>query len=374
MIYHRAAVTRIRVFVADDHPVFREGLVRAVGARAEMELAGEATDGRATLDAIRLDPPDVAVVDLRLPVLDGIAVARAVVREAIATRVVILSAYDDAELVWAALEAGAAGYLTKDARREEITDAVLAAARGETVLAPSLAGALAGEVRRRAGTPVLTTREREALGGLVRGLSAPAIARRARPLDGDRQDAPAAPVREARRLRSRSGCRRGDAARPDRVARTVHDDAERLIAWLRVAAIPVLLLGHGLISETSPNHRAFEFTVVAFSVYSVIVLIGASLRDVPPRVVNLLAALDIAFAGLLAFTTGGGFSQIRFAFVFVPVSAAFRRRPRLTLSVSVASVLVYVVQALSHPSRTNRAERCRSSSCRPATSPGSAPR
>ena len=57
MIYHRAAVTRIRVFVADDHPVFREGLVRAVGSRAEMELAGEATDGRATLDAIRLDPP-----------------------------------------------------------------------------------------------------------------------------------------------------------------------------------------------------------------------------------------------------------------------------------------------------------------------------
>jgi two-component system, NarL family, nitrate/nitrite response regulator NarL len=167
---------RIRVFVADDHPVFREGLVRAVAARAELELAGEATDGRTTLDAIRLDPPDVALLDLRLPVLDGIAVARAVVREGIATRIVILSAYDDAELVWSALEAGAAGYLTKDARREEITDGVLAAARGETVLAPSLAGALAGEVRRRAGSPVLTTREREALSGLVRGLSAPAIA------------------------------------------------------------------------------------------------------------------------------------------------------------------------------------------------------
>src|SRR4029077_13944230 len=86
-----------------------------------------------------------------------------------------------------------------------------------------------------------------------------------------------------------------------------------------------------------------------------LVLIGASLREVPPRVVNVLAALDIAFAGLLAFTTGGGFSQIRFAFVFVPVSAAFRRRPRLTLSVAVASGLVYLSHALSHPSRTNRA-------------------
>ena len=151
--------------------------MRAVAARAEMELAGQATDGRAALTAIQEGLPDVALVDLRLPVLDGIAIARAVSREGLATRVVILSAYDDAELVWAALEAGASGYLTKDARREEITDGVLAAARGETVLSPALAGMLAGEVRRRAGAPVLTVREREALDGLVRGLSAPAIAR-----------------------------------------------------------------------------------------------------------------------------------------------------------------------------------------------------
>jgi two-component system nitrate/nitrite response regulator NarL len=164
LIYHRAAVPRLRVFIADDHPLFREGLVRAVAARAEMELAGEATDGREALAAIQRELPDVGV-------------ARAVRREGLVTRVVIISAYDDAELVWSALEAGAAGYLTKDARREDITDGVLAAARGETVLAPSLAGTLAGEVRRRAGAPVLTSREREALDGLVRGLSAPAIAR-----------------------------------------------------------------------------------------------------------------------------------------------------------------------------------------------------
>jgi two-component system NarL family sensor kinase len=134
----------------------------------------------------------------------------------------------------------------------------------------------------------------------------------------------------------------------------VHDDAERLIAWLRLVAVPVLLLGHGLISETRPSHRAFAFAVVAFSIYAVLVLIGAYVREVPPRVVTALAALDIAFAGLLAFTSGGGFSQIRFAFIFVPVSAAFRRRPQLTLCASVAAVLVYVVQALSHPSRADR--------------------
>ena len=76
----------------------------------------------------------------------------------------------------------------------------------------------------------------------------------------------------------------------------MHDDAERLIAWLRIVAIPVLLLGHGLISEARPSHRAFAFAVVAFSIYAVLVLIAATFYDVPPRVVNALAALDIAFA------------------------------------------------------------------------------
>jgi two-component system NarL family sensor kinase len=132
----------------------------------------------------------------------------------------------------------------------------------------------------------------------------------------------------------------------------VHDDAERLIAWLRIVAIPVLLLGHGLVSETSPSHTAFAFAVVSFSVYAVLTLIYASVRDVPPRVAALLLTLDVAFAGALAFTTGGGFSQIRFAFIWVPVSAAFRRRPGLTLAASVASVVVYVLQAFSHPSRS----------------------
>ena len=142
-----------------------------------MELAGEATDGRAALARSSASRPTSRWSTCGCRCSTASRVARAVGARASSTRVVIISAYDDAELVWAALEAGAAGYLTKDARREEITDGVLAAARGETVLAPSLAGALAGEVRRRAGTPVLTTREREALDGLVRGLSAPAIAR-----------------------------------------------------------------------------------------------------------------------------------------------------------------------------------------------------
>jgi two-component system, NarL family, nitrate/nitrite response regulator NarL len=172
-------VERYRVLVVDDHPLFRDAMVRLLRSWAEVEVIGEAASGRAALERIRADPPDVAVVDLRMPDVDGVQLCAAVERDGLETRVLIVSGYDDDELVYAALEAGAAGYVPKDAPREEVARAVLAVAHGEMAIAPRLAGGLASQIRlrrERAG-PLLTDREREVLALLAEGRSAPEIGR-----------------------------------------------------------------------------------------------------------------------------------------------------------------------------------------------------
>ncbi len=171
-------VERIAVLIADDHPLFREGLARAISADPGLAVAASVDDGRAAMASIRDTSPDVALVDLRLPGLDGIAIARTVTREGLPTRILILSAYDDEGLVYGALEAGASGYLTKDAPRDEVVGAVRRVAAGQTVLGPGLAAGVAQEIRSRGADrrPHLTAREREVLSLLVAGRSAPQIA------------------------------------------------------------------------------------------------------------------------------------------------------------------------------------------------------
>jgi two-component system, NarL family, nitrate/nitrite response regulator NarL len=169
---------KVRVVVADDHPLYREGVVRALVATGQIEVLAEAENGRQALKQIEEHEPQVAVLDYKLPELDGLQVTHAIVRDALPTRILMLSAFTESGIVYKALEAGVAGYLPKEARREQIADAVLACARGEHVVPPEVAAGLVSEIRLRAtnDAPALTERERQVLKSISDGKSLPQIA------------------------------------------------------------------------------------------------------------------------------------------------------------------------------------------------------
>lgn len=170
---------RVRVVVVDDHPVFREGVVRALSSSGQVEVVGEAGDGRSALAMVEELKPDVVLLDYSLPELSGQAVAHAIVRDGLPSRVLFLSAHAESSVVYQALEAGAAGYLSKESRREQIVDAVVACAEGRNVVPPDVAAGLVSEIRLRSrrDAPVLTPREREILKLIADGRSLPDIAK-----------------------------------------------------------------------------------------------------------------------------------------------------------------------------------------------------
>lgn len=171
-------MSRVSVVVGDDHPVVREGLVRVLTASGEVRVLGEAADGLELLTVLRARRPQVALVDYRMPGLDGAQVADAVRQEGLATRVLVLSAYAEPAMVFQAMGSGAAGYLSKEAGRAEILHAIAEAAAGRDVLPPQLTQGLLGEIRARRddGFPTLSAREREVLAGLAAGKSVPTMA------------------------------------------------------------------------------------------------------------------------------------------------------------------------------------------------------
>ena len=170
---------RVRVVVVDDHPFYRDGLTRGLVNSGRVEVVGEAENGRDALELINELRPDVAVVDYQMPDLTGLQVLSAIVRDGLPTRVLMLSAVVEGSIVYASVEAGAAGYLSKEARRQEIVDAVLAVSRGRTVVPPELAAGLVSQIRMRAEPtrPILSPRELEVLRGFARGLSVPELGR-----------------------------------------------------------------------------------------------------------------------------------------------------------------------------------------------------
>ncbi|MET0419390.1 MAG: response regulator transcription factor [Actinoplanes sp.] len=158
----------IRILLVDDHPVVRHGLRGMLDAEPDLTVVGEASSGPAGVAAAAELRPDIVLIDLRMPDGDGVPATERIV--ASGTRVVVLTTYESDRDILRAIEAGASGYLLKDASPAELADAVRAAARGETVLAPSVASTLVRQVRRPA-PPALSARETEVLRLVARGLT-----------------------------------------------------------------------------------------------------------------------------------------------------------------------------------------------------------
>lgn len=160
----------IRVLVVDDHPVVRSGLVGLLDVEDDLEVVGEAGDGAEAVARVAALVPDVVLMDLRMPTMDGAAATGTILAAHPAVRVLVLTTYDtDADIV-RAVEAGATGYLLKDTPRAQLVEAVRTAARGGTVLAPAVAARLVSRMREPA-VEALTPREVEVLAAVARGLS-----------------------------------------------------------------------------------------------------------------------------------------------------------------------------------------------------------
>jgi two-component system nitrate/nitrite response regulator NarL len=158
--------------------MYRAAVVSAMKETGRISVLAEVGDGRAALEAIREHQPSVALLDYRMPELDGLAVVSAVTRDGLQTHVLLLSATEDPATVYEALAAGAAGYLTKESDRDEIIAAVMKCARGEGYVPTNIASGLANEVRHRSRgeATLLSPREGEIIKLIADGLSVPDIA------------------------------------------------------------------------------------------------------------------------------------------------------------------------------------------------------
>jgi two-component system, NarL family, nitrate/nitrite response regulator NarL len=170
---------RVRVLVADDHPAMRRALARLVTEHGSFELVGEATDGAEAIEMIAAVSPDVALLDVRMPKLDGLSLLERLRAEAPSVRVLLISGYEDSAIVHEAISRGAAGFLLKESEESEICAAITDVAGGRTVLSMALQSGVLDQIRLRAPEPVtLSPRERELLELATEGITSAEIARR----------------------------------------------------------------------------------------------------------------------------------------------------------------------------------------------------
>jgi len=171
----RADPVPTRVLIADDHPVYSDGLAAAIERTGDLELVATCRDGTEALSVIRSERPDVAVLDLRMPRLGAMGVLEELAAEGLNCNVLILSVHITGEEIHECVSLGASGYISKEADRAEICDAVRTIAAGRTVLSSDVLSSMAAELQQRrvAAHSILTARESEILGLLAAGASAP---------------------------------------------------------------------------------------------------------------------------------------------------------------------------------------------------------
>lgn len=178
----------IRVLVVDDHPIVRGGIIGLLDTAADIEVVGEAADGAQAVELAAALTPDLVLMDLRMPVVDGVTATAQILGQNPTIRVLVLTTYETDDLILGAIEAGASGYLLKAAPQAEVIEGVRSVAAGHTVLAPAIAAKLVARVRSgaeanavgpggAASAPALTPRELEVLRLVAAGNSNPAIAR-----------------------------------------------------------------------------------------------------------------------------------------------------------------------------------------------------
>ncbi len=187
-----AEAARVRVLIVDDQALFREGLHTLLDAHAAVDVVGEAANGEEALRLCQQLVPDVVLMDLRMPVLDGAAATRQISEAGLPCRVIALTTFDDDDSVFEALRAGAVGYLLKDVGSERLVEAIRASARGESFLEPAVAAKVVAEFARlsrslpqpSALADPLSEREVEVLRWLARGASNKEIAAHLRIAEG----------------------------------------------------------------------------------------------------------------------------------------------------------------------------------------------
>ena len=174
---------KIRVLIADDHTLVRDGIRSLLALTADIEIVGEAADGREAVEKVRQLMPDIVLMDLAMPIMGGLEAARRVRKEFPATKVLVLTQYDDSEYVIPVIEAGARGFVSKMSSSSELASAIQAVYRGESFLSPSAAAALIEECQQKTTTKgekdpyqLLTDREKEVFKLIAEGHTAREIA------------------------------------------------------------------------------------------------------------------------------------------------------------------------------------------------------